>query len=369
MGCGCCKDEPPACYNGEKYSGTRKHCKRPDPNCPKEWKQGVGAAKGVEDWALNPIITAPSIVNWIVGDPTVMQVDEEIHMFTNGALGDIQHYVAKTSDPTCFKELSPAIRGFGTVRPYIFHDKANNIVTLFYEQYKPLFFNSSVIMARQAEVGKWNFGSPKTILEPTLDWEKEGQSRCGNAFVYYNKVKGKYWLYYSCSRIRLDDSAIDEPKYFGLAEADNILGPYTRVLQKPMEIRGEIPGETVKGYGSLKIIKNPLADIGENGVGVALCNRLTLEEATGRSGSTISLIKTTDGGLSWDTVIPKFIGPSLIEDDWKMAYVYAFDTLINPLDNKTELVYYNARNGYKDAYEEAGVSRFPVEMIEEARNC
>lgn len=25
-------------------------------------------------------------------------------------------------------------------------------------------------------------------------------------------------------------------------------------------------------------------------------------------------------GLSWDTVIPKFIGPSLIEDDWKMAY-------------------------------------------------
>ena len=28
--------------------------------------------------------------------------------------------------------------------------------------------------------------------------------------------------------------------------------------------------------------------------------------------------------------------------------VYAFDTLINPLDNKTELVYYNARNGYKE---------------------
>ena len=156
-----------------------------------------------------------------------------------------------------------------------------------------------------------------------LDWEKEGQSRCGNAFVYYNKVKapafeekvyislhlsclhdasschcfaglrpvvlktisylltlvhmpiyivvrvarafyvalhdsevtralwalrcfslagwqnseslsvirlscicvvataqGKYWLYYSCSRIRLDDADIDEPKYFGLAEAD-----------------------------------------------------------------------------------------------------------------------------------------------------
>lgn len=32
--------------------------------------------------------------------------------------------------------------------------------------------------------------------------------------------QGKYWLYYSCSSIRLDDSAIDEPKYFGLAESD-----------------------------------------------------------------------------------------------------------------------------------------------------
>lgn len=36
------------------------------------------------------------------------------------------------------------------------------------------------------------------------------------------------------------------------------------------------------------------------GVGVALCNRLTLEEPTGRSGSTISLIKTTDGGATWE---------------------------------------------------------------------
>ncbi|CAL1172693.1 unnamed protein product [Cladocopium goreaui] len=49
------------------------------------------------------------------------------------------------------------------------------------------------------------------------------------------------------------------------------------------------------------------------------------------------------------------------------ARVYAFDTLINPLDPSTELIYYNARNGYKDAFEEAGVSRFPVEFIQKAR--
>ena len=33
-----------------------------------------------------------------------------------------------------------------------------------------------------------------------------------------------------------------------------------------------------------------------SGCGVALCNRLTLDESTGVSGSTISLIRTTDGG-------------------------------------------------------------------------
>lgn len=370
MGCGCCKEDPPHCsYNGEVYSETRKHCKRPDPNCSKQWTQGIGAASGVEDWSLNPIIEAPGLLNWIVGDPAVIQVDKEIIMFTNGALGGIQRYVAQTTDPTFFEDRPPALIKFGTVRPYIFHDQASNTVTLFYEQYSaPLLFQASYIAARQATVGKWRFGRPKKVLLPTLDWEKEGQSRIGNPFVYYNKVKGKYWLYYSCSSIRLDDSAIDEPKYFGLAESDNLLGPYTRVLQKPMEIRGEIPGLTVKGYGSLKIIKNPLADITEDGGGVALCNRLTLDESTGVSGSTISLIRTTDEGFSWDTVIPKFIGPSFVEDDWKSAYVYAFDTLINPLDPSTELIYYNARNGYKDAFEEAGVSRFPVEFIQKAKS-
>ncbi|CAJ1335563.1 unnamed protein product [Effrenium voratum] len=106
-----------------------------------------------------------------------------------------------------------------------------------------------------------------------------------------------------------------------------------------------------------------------NGVGVALCNRITKNlsaEEGKQSGSTVSMIRTSDGGLSWDTVVPKFLGPSLLSDNWKEAYVYAFDTLPNPLDQSSELIYYNGRNGWKDAYEEAGVSRFPVEMIRDA---
>lgn len=41
--------------------------------------------------------------NWIVGDPTVMQVDEEIHMFTNGGAplegpGAVGRYLMQRQD-------------------------------------------------------------------------------------------------------------------------------------------------------------------------------------------------------------------------------------------------------------------------------
>ncbi|CAJ1399207.1 unnamed protein product [Effrenium voratum] len=368
MGCACGGCSKTSCYNGERTSHTRRQCTGPK-GSEGEWQQAVGAAEGVQDWSLNPIIRPPGKLNWIVGDPTVLQVGEEIHMWTNGALGNIQHYVASSSDPTSFKQLADSVVDFGTVRPYIFHNKEANKVTLFYEQFECPFFQSSHIAAREAEVGKWKFGPATTILKPKLPWEKEGQSRVGNAFVYYNTVKGKYWLYYSCGKVDVTDSGIAEPLNFGLAQSDQLLGPYTRVLEKPMEVRGDIPGLTIIGNGSLKIIKSPYADITANGVGVALCNRITKNlsaEEGKQSGSTVSMIRTSDGGLSWDTVVPKFLGPSLLSDNWKEAYVYAFDTLPNPLDQSSELIYYNGRNGWKDAYEEAGVSRFPVEMIRDA---
>lgn len=45
-------------------------------------------------------------------------------------------------------------------------------------------------VAEASELVRSEFG-PRlmAIYLARLDWEKEGQSRCGNAFVYYNKVK------------------------------------------------------------------------------------------------------------------------------------------------------------------------------------
>eukprot|EP00434_Breviolum_minutum_P015471 symbB.v1.2.013629.t1/scaffold970.1/size148061/2 len=368
MGCGTSGakyQEGKTNYRGEEnhQKPRRKYSKGTDDG----WVQAQAAAKGVDDWAKNPIIQPPSFLNWIVGDPTVQRIGDEIHMWTNGALADIQHYVADVKDPTNFKKLGDSIYGFGTVRPFAYLDEANNKVVLFYEKYEFPYVFASRMMAAEAEIGKWEFSNFTTILESELPWEKFGEKRVGNPFVFYNAVKGKYWLYYSTSMIHLSDSNVDEPLNLGLAESDNLMGPYTRILTEPLTIPSGFTGLFIKGHGSLKMIKVPEAEMDKDGVGVAVCNRLTLNPATNQTGSTLSLLRTTDGGLSYEPVIAPFIGPTLVDGSWKEAYCYGFDTLPDPNDSQSVLIYYNARNGWKDATEQVGVSRFPLEMVVKAR--
>mmetsp|Transcript_54015 Transcript_54015/g.96739 ORF Transcript_54015/g.96739 Transcript_54015/m.96739 type:complete len:453 (-) Transcript_54015:143-1501(-) len=345
------------------------------------WSQGIGDLSGVTEWSGNPIIRAPENdpLNWIVGDPTVLHIGDEIHMWTNGAICCIQHYVAKASTPTKFVQLADAITSPGTVRAYAYLSDDNETVTLFFEQYNFPFtgsFCKTNVQAAQAKVGVWKFerytnwaGLGIAVLSPSLPWMDEGQScpeRVGNPFVFYNKAVSKYWQYFSASSVHLSDSNIDEPRYLGLAESDKLLGPYEPLLKHPLNIKGGIPGLEVIGNGSLKIIRDPSASL-EGGKAVALANRLTKNATSGATGSTIIMIRTEDGGLSWETVHAPFIGPSLVPGTWKYAYAYGYDTLPDPLDNNYILVYYNARNGYKDGHEQVGVARFPKSMIIQAK--
>ena len=49
--------------------------------------------------------------------------------------------------------------------------------------------------------------------------------------------------------------------------------------------------------------------------------------SSGRTLSTIALMQSGDGGLSWTTVEEKLIPPQLDSIlSWKHAYVYGFDT-------------------------------------------
>eukprot|EP00930_Biecheleria_cincta_P086210 TRINITY_DN75538_c0_g1_i1.p1 TRINITY_DN75538_c0_g1~~TRINITY_DN75538_c0_g1_i1.p1 ORF type:complete len:415 (-),score=43.30 TRINITY_DN75538_c0_g1_i1:232-1398(-) len=358
----------------KSYKGERQHDGRifrydPVPRNLERAKwvsASPSAAQGIEDWSLNPILPSPGWADWIVGDPTVLRIGNEIHLWANAALADIRHWVADVRTPTVFTQMEDSVQGFGAVRPFAFHNKERNTVTLFYEQYSFPGLSSSRLVCREADVGSWQFCDAETVLQPELEWEKVGIPRLGSPFVFYNHVKKKYWLYYSAGKTRLTDSGLDETVSIGLAEADDPYGPYTRVRDEPISIEGGIPGLNTLGHGSLKVLRRKGAFIDESGVGVAACNQVSFDPKTRCTSSRISLLSTSDGGLSWHTVNTSLIGPTGEADSWKQAYVNAFDTLLDPNDSSKELIYYAARNGYSDAFESVGVSRLPVSLIENA---
>lgn len=44
--------------------------------------------------------------------------------------------------------------------------------------------------------------------------------------------------------------------------------------------------------------------------------------------STIALVKSEDGGLTWTTQVEKLISPQVeVDASWKQSYVYGFDTI------------------------------------------
>ena len=92
--------------------------------------------------------------------------------------------------------------------------------------------------------------------------------------------------------------------------------------------------------------------------------------------STIALMQSSDGGLSWATVEADLIPPELDTSlSWKHAYVYGFDTVPgmriggyldmskyksttpDPDNSSHVLVYYNARSGWSFGLESIGVSK------------
>lgn len=107
---------------------------------------------GVEDSTLNPILQATDNFEWILGDPTVCQLGEEIHMFANEVFHGIVHYTASTSSPLDFTQVGYAVHLPGSVRPYCYHAQNESMLYVFYEQYEFPLYHSSKIMVKTATV-------------------------------------------------------------------------------------------------------------------------------------------------------------------------------------------------------------------------
>eukprot|EP00931_Biecheleriopsis_adriatica_P010865 TRINITY_DN11192_c0_g1_i2.p1 TRINITY_DN11192_c0_g1~~TRINITY_DN11192_c0_g1_i2.p1 ORF type:complete len:432 (+),score=45.49 TRINITY_DN11192_c0_g1_i2:98-1393(+) len=330
------------------------------PTKDNRWKTIPGEDPRVEDHEANPILKA-SGVDWILGDPTVVKVGDELHLWASMVLTGIHHYRAPASDPSNFKWLGKSIPYPGAQRPCAVYEKSSDKVVLYYEQYHVKgLYQSSTIQWTEARVGQWRFNKAQEALQPELPWEKIKQQRVGNPFVFYNDATGKWRMYYSASAINLEDSRIPEPMFLGVAEASNLRGPWARLRDTPLEIRGEIPGLQILGIGSLKKMKLLGDSLASD---IAICNRLTRDLRTAATGSTLSIVRSNDGGFTWETVVPKLIGPTLVKGNWKESYAYGFDTIADPTDSNKTLIYYNGRNGWAGAYETIGVSRFPTAIV------
>ena len=72
----------------------------------------------VLDYRHNPILVPTDLLEWLLGDPTVVlfEQQDELHMFVNEVFHGIIHYSANYSDPVNFEKQGSVIPDAGSVR-------------------------------------------------------------------------------------------------------------------------------------------------------------------------------------------------------------------------------------------------------------
>ncbi len=290
----------------------------------------------------NPLIQPPD-GEFLLGDPTVLapaeSPDGKWHLFANSLLG-IHHHVS--ADGIAWERLKPPLFSLGAMRPFILRDGGRYL--LFYEQFSG-FDQSSIQRTESVDLATWS--TPTTVLEPTLDWEKEAFDTIGNPYVTHRD--GKYWLYYSASTVFLADAGFNEPRYVGVATSDSLDGPWQK---HPQPLLGPDPNVSWRnhGAGSIKLLDDEV-----NGQRIALENGIYLD-AEGHSRSAIAVL-ASDDGLKWREVCT---GPVILPGvGWKKALVYAFDTT---REGDTIRLYFNARDDWKGGVERIGLAELGLAL-------
>ena len=87
----------------------------------------------VLDYRHNPILVPTDLLEWLLGDPTVVlfEQENELHMFVNEVFHGIIHYSANYSDPVNFEKHGPIIPDAGSVRSLTHLDCLNIFQRLF----------------------------------------------------------------------------------------------------------------------------------------------------------------------------------------------------------------------------------------------
>lgn len=290
-----------------------------------------------QDHPNNPLIE-PIRPDWMVADPSVLTPDltpdGRWHLFANAIIQGIQHFIS--DDGIHWTRVARKL--FIGIRPYIFFQ--DGIYYLFYE--KPASLRRSVVAMRtSSDLNHWS--EPQTMISPQYAWEGRVLVTNGNPCVV--KHAGGYRLYFSAGWVFLPDCLFIEPRYIGVAEADCINGPYTK-LAEPLIGPSTDPNFRNMGAGSMKVLAPEKA----NGDWYAFNNGIYKDDA-GHSRSEIHLLKSSDG-LDWRLISDT---PLLAPEakGWKRALVYA----MHVVHYKGEWrMYYNARSGWFIGKERIGMA-------------
>jgi len=287
------------------------------------------------DLPENPLIEppgGPSPRN-VIGDPQIIPpgvLDEYWHMF---AWSRKQIYRLKSPDGIHWKYTG--VLPFRGALPYLYRE--DDKWYLFYTKYDEQS-NTVICMRESQDLEKWS--NKYILLKPELPWEKEGKPvQVRNPCLI--KIEGKYRLYYSAGTVWLKDCGYEEPKYISFAEAEDIHGPYKRYGKPIIKPDSSIPYRNF-GAGAIKVYKWRGQLIGfNNGIYV---------DREGRSRSAICLMVSVDG-VNWiDAPYNPIIAPA---KGWKTALVYQLDAVYY---KKKIMIYYNARDGWRDGVERIGAS-------------
>ncbi|HOC92894.1 MAG TPA: hypothetical protein PKH33_11060 [bacterium] len=281
----------------------------------------------------NPLIS-PVWPEWLVGDPVVLTPEESPdgrwHMFLNSVLF-IYRYTS--GDGIKWQREQRVCRG---MRAWLLPREDDFI--LYHESFiTPWRSDISARVSRDLE----NWSAPRKVLSPSLPWEMGAARNMSCPCVV--KDGSVYRMYYSSNSVFLKDLGFGEPKYIGVAEADNPFGPF---VKRREPILSPNPGHAFRnmGAGAIKVYRDD-----ENERWIGFNNGIFTDEKK-RSRSAIMLLTSKDG-ISWEE---PFAAPIISPDKgWRKALVYQL--CLAPRPNGEIWVYYNSRDGWRFGSERIGL--------------
>ena len=233
------------------------------------------------DHPENPLIRPPS-GEFLIADPSVITPEEspdpDWHLFASSLLG-IHHYTS--ADGIHWGRRGKVGSGF---RPYVI--KEGDTFYMFFERFTVPQFRSHVAVRSSKDL--WEWADPRWALGPSLDWEGGVSRNTGNPCVI--RTGDGYRMYYSAGVVFLPDLGFCEPRYIGVAHADEITGPY-RKDPEPIIAPSESEPYRNLGAGAIKIIV-------EGGLYYGF-NNCIYRDSGGRTRSAIGLLSSGDG-LHWE---------------------------------------------------------------------